>query len=432
MTQQELADKLFVSRSLVAKWEQGRGLPTADVVEKLAMLMNTSFEELMGGQEILTCPMEDNQTRKSKRRKTIRFAIFAGVLLLVIVGLIIGIYFFKENFDDDIQREPVYDTIETQTYVIATREEDKLVLENTVGEIRFLKEFNVHEPNEIIVKDKYNKGIDLCDIQSGYKLRVTFSYFQDTSSYEFPQKFNEISKIEVIEDYVSGQDYIQGFFLSTVVYSGEEVPINAPDLGFVSDRKEYDDFGNEIPLFQKYPYVLLRYYDTGKGFLKYTCEDVYTQAICNEVIRQKALVDARVFKDVETVYIYAIRNGNNGYYLHDTLHKERTSTQLTAKYVTDIYVNDQEKSHSTDVELKINLHFVSVPIEIREFNKDNVWIKTSPYGESFVIMLDDESRYIKLFYDDGCFSDIYTPGDRIFTVRVLPSGFVEDFYLTIL
>lgn len=26
LTQQDLADKLFVSRSLIAKWEQGRGL----------------------------------------------------------------------------------------------------------------------------------------------------------------------------------------------------------------------------------------------------------------------------------------------------------------------------------------------------------------------------------------------------------------------
>ena len=65
-------------------------------------------------------------------------------------------------------------------------------------------------------------------MQNGFKLRVTFSYLQDKSGYGFPAKFYDISQLDVIEDYVDGQEYAQGFFLSTLLYTGEIVPINSP------------------------------------------------------------------------------------------------------------------------------------------------------------------------------------------------------------
>ena len=46
LTQQELADKIFVSRSAVAKWEQNRGLPSKELLESLSKIFNISEEEL--------------------------------------------------------------------------------------------------------------------------------------------------------------------------------------------------------------------------------------------------------------------------------------------------------------------------------------------------------------------------------------------------
>ena len=45
-------------------------------------------------------------------------------------------------------------------------------------------------------------------------------------------------------------------------------------------------------------------------------------------------------------------------------------------------------------------------------------------------ILDDDTRYLQLKCDDGSFTTTYAPGESILTVRVLSSGFVEDFYLT--
>ena len=100
------------------------------------------------------------------------------------------------------------------------------------------------------------------------------------------------------------------------------------------------------------------------------------------------------------------------------------------KYITDIYVNDEKTSHSTDVEVEINADFVNAPIEIMEFDVNHVCINRIPFGERYLIMLNEKTRYIQLLYEDGRFSTFYAPGEEIFTIRILETGFVQDFYLS--
>ena len=44
-TQAELARELYVSRSAVAKWEQGRGYPSLELLEKLSYIFNFSIDK---------------------------------------------------------------------------------------------------------------------------------------------------------------------------------------------------------------------------------------------------------------------------------------------------------------------------------------------------------------------------------------------------
>ena len=44
LSQQNLADKIFVNRSAVAKWENGLGLPSEESLERLAELFGVSKE----------------------------------------------------------------------------------------------------------------------------------------------------------------------------------------------------------------------------------------------------------------------------------------------------------------------------------------------------------------------------------------------------
>lgn len=48
MTQQELADLLFVSSKTISKWETGRGLPELASITKLSEILEISADEMMG------------------------------------------------------------------------------------------------------------------------------------------------------------------------------------------------------------------------------------------------------------------------------------------------------------------------------------------------------------------------------------------------
>ena len=52
LTQQELADKLFVSRSAIAKWEQDRGLPSEELLQQISTLMDVPLDQLIDNQQL--------------------------------------------------------------------------------------------------------------------------------------------------------------------------------------------------------------------------------------------------------------------------------------------------------------------------------------------------------------------------------------------
>ena len=52
MTQEQLAEKLFVSRTAVSKWESGKGYPNIDSLRNLAEVFSVSIDELLSGSDI--------------------------------------------------------------------------------------------------------------------------------------------------------------------------------------------------------------------------------------------------------------------------------------------------------------------------------------------------------------------------------------------
>ena len=53
LTQEELAEKLFVSRTAVSKWESGRGYPSIDSLIAIAKHFHVTIDELIGTEEIV-------------------------------------------------------------------------------------------------------------------------------------------------------------------------------------------------------------------------------------------------------------------------------------------------------------------------------------------------------------------------------------------
>ncbi len=54
LTQEELAEKLYVSRTAVSKWESGRGYPSIDSLKAVAKYFHVTVDELIDGEEMVT------------------------------------------------------------------------------------------------------------------------------------------------------------------------------------------------------------------------------------------------------------------------------------------------------------------------------------------------------------------------------------------
>lgn len=68
LTQEELAESLYVSRTAVSKWESGRGYPNIDSLKALAAFFGVTIDELLSGDELLTVAEEDSQQKAQQQR----------------------------------------------------------------------------------------------------------------------------------------------------------------------------------------------------------------------------------------------------------------------------------------------------------------------------------------------------------------------------
>ena len=60
-TQEQLAERLFVSRTAVSKWESGRGYPNLESLKCLSKLFGISIDELLSNDELLELAESDKR-----------------------------------------------------------------------------------------------------------------------------------------------------------------------------------------------------------------------------------------------------------------------------------------------------------------------------------------------------------------------------------
>lgn len=61
LTQEELAEALFVSRTAISKWESGRGYPSIDSLKEISHFFSVSIDELICSQEMITAAEDDQK-----------------------------------------------------------------------------------------------------------------------------------------------------------------------------------------------------------------------------------------------------------------------------------------------------------------------------------------------------------------------------------
>ena len=62
LTQEELAEALFVSRTAISKWESGRGYPSIDSLKQIAGYFSVSIDDLLSGDKLLSIAEEENKS----------------------------------------------------------------------------------------------------------------------------------------------------------------------------------------------------------------------------------------------------------------------------------------------------------------------------------------------------------------------------------
>ncbi len=71
MSQEELAEKVFVTRQAVSRWETGETVPNTETLKLLSKLFDVSINTLLGSPRQLICqccgmPLEDGNISKEK------------------------------------------------------------------------------------------------------------------------------------------------------------------------------------------------------------------------------------------------------------------------------------------------------------------------------------------------------------------------------
>ena len=62
LTQEELADALYVSRAAVSKWESGRGYPSLDSLKDISNFFSVSIDDLLSGEKLLLLAEKENKS----------------------------------------------------------------------------------------------------------------------------------------------------------------------------------------------------------------------------------------------------------------------------------------------------------------------------------------------------------------------------------
>ena len=87
LTQEELAQLLFVSRTAISKWESGRGFPNIESLKAISGFFSVSLDELLSGEELLTIAETDGREKEETVRDLVFGLLDCGMALLLFLPL---------------------------------------------------------------------------------------------------------------------------------------------------------------------------------------------------------------------------------------------------------------------------------------------------------------------------------------------------------
>ena len=114
LTQEELAEALYVSRTAVSKWELGRGYPNIDSLKEISKFFSVSIDELLSGEKLLSIAEKENKSNIKNMCDLLFGIVDLFSLILIILPLYpntIGDFVYSVNLLNYVQTSQFNKTI---------------------------------------------------------------------------------------------------------------------------------------------------------------------------------------------------------------------------------------------------------------------------------------------------------------------------------
>ena len=111
LTQEELAEILFVSRTAVSKWESGRGMPSIESLKAISKFFVVTLDDLLSSEELLVIAEDDHKQKEMYIRDMIHGLLDCSMALLFLLP------FFGQKTNGGIQEVSLLALTEIQVYL---------------------------------------------------------------------------------------------------------------------------------------------------------------------------------------------------------------------------------------------------------------------------------------------------------------------------
>ena len=111
LTQEELAEALYVSRTAISKWESGRGMPSIESLKAISKFFAVTMDDLLSSEELLVIAEDDHKQKEMHIRDLIYGLLDCSMALLFVLP------FFGQKVNGAIQEVSLLALTEIQVYL---------------------------------------------------------------------------------------------------------------------------------------------------------------------------------------------------------------------------------------------------------------------------------------------------------------------------
>ena len=114
LTQEELAEALFVSRTAISKWESRRGYPSIDSLKEISRYFAVSIDDLLSGEQLITIAEKENRSNLNTICDLLLGFVDLFSLMLIFLPLYpkpVNGYIYEVNLFDYVDNDVLIITI---------------------------------------------------------------------------------------------------------------------------------------------------------------------------------------------------------------------------------------------------------------------------------------------------------------------------------